>query len=81
MNSRQPNVWCTPSWLTQYTPAYGTVLILILMHLTEMMLLTSLVMKFFRALGKQRLAVFVKSNWVHSIRMKSIGTPELTQIY
>ncbi len=42
---------------------------------------TSLVMKFFRALGKQRLAVLVELDWDHNISMKSIGTPELTQIY
>ncbi len=34
---------------------------MILMRMTEMMLLTSLVMKFFRAPGKQCLAVFVES--------------------
>jgi hypothetical protein len=49
---------------------------MILMHLTEMVLLKALVMKFFRALGKQHLAVFVESNWVFNISMKSIGTPD-----
>jgi hypothetical protein len=53
---------------------------MILMRPTEMMLLKSLVKKFFRALGKQHLAVFVESNWVFNISMKSIGTPEHTQI-
>jgi hypothetical protein len=23
INFRQPNIWCTPSWLTQYTPHMG----------------------------------------------------------
>jgi hypothetical protein len=41
----------------------------------------SLVMRLFRALSKQRLAVFVQSSRVHNIIMKSIGTPEHTQIY
>jgi hypothetical protein len=54
---------------------------MILMHLTEMVLLKSLVMQFSGALGKQCLAVFVESNWVHNISMKSIGTPDHIQIF